>query len=278
MYTIRDQKAAGIFYNADRNSLEREIDMFFNGKEGPKEVDSMKTVAMILPHEKYHICGPVYAWGFSRIEKANYVIIGSNHFDVGSRFAIMKEGLWKTPFGEVAVSNRVAQKIMDKTRVVDYDVIPHENEHSVEVQIPFLQYRFGNGFSIVPIVIRNRFEDKDFCSYCKELGKAIADSVKTEKEKWVVIAASNLSVGTKAQVNKNDKKIIESLKNLSENKFFKAVHENKSYLSGYGAILTALSAAKELKAKKSKLLKYGNSMEVMQDPKSILGFASIIIQ
>lgn len=278
MYTVREPKAAGIFYNSDRNSLEREIDISFNGRDGPKEMSSLKTVGMIMPHEKYHLCGPVYAWGASRVAKSNYIIIGSNHFDVGSRFAIMKEGLWKTPLGEIVVSNRMAQKIVDKSKIVDYDVMPHENEHSVEVQLPFLQYRFGNDFKMVPIVIRNRFDDKDFVNYCKELGKAIGQAVKSEKEKWVVIGTTNLSAGPKSQVEKNDKAIIKSLRNLSENSFFKTVHDRSSYLSGYGAVLTTLAAAKEIGAKRSKLLKYGNSLEIVQDPKSVLGYASIIIQ
>ncbi len=278
MYAIREPKAAGLFYNADRDSLEREIEMSFKGKDGPKEIESESLVAIITPHDKYHLCGPVCAWSFAKTEKSNYIIIGANHFDIGSRFAVMKEGLWKTPLGEVAVGNRVAQKIIDKSKILDYDVISHDSEHSVEVQLPFLQYRFGSDFKIVPIVIRNRFEDRDFVKQCQELGRSIAHAIMTEKEKWTIIATTDLSRGSKAGVEKVDKILINSLKNLSERKFFDAVHKNSSYICGYGAVITALAAAKEMNAKRSRLLKYMSSMEILKDPKSVVGYASILVQ
>lgn len=278
MYAIREPRAAGLFYNSDKGSLEREIEMAFKSKDGPKEMEGEGAVAVITPHDKYHLCGPVSAWSFSRLEKANYVIIGANHFDLGSRFAIMKEGLWKTPLGEVAVSNRVAQKVIDKSKIVDYDVISHDSEHSVEVQLPFLQYRFGSDFKIVPIVIRNRFEDKDFMRQCQDLGKSIAQSIMAEKEKWVIVATTDLSRGSKSSVERVDKSLIDSMKRLNGRKFFDAVHKSASYVCGYGAVLTALAASKEMGAKGSRLLKYSSSMEVLKDPKSVVGYASILLK
>ena len=278
MYAIRNPKAAGLFYNSDRSSLEREIELSFNGRDGPKDFDTMKMIAMITPSDKYHLSGSVSAWSYAKIPKANYVIIGGNHFDAGSRFAIMKEGLWQTPLGEVTISTSVAQKIIDRSKIVDYDVMSHEHEHSVEVQLPFLQYRFGNNFKIVPIAIRNRFEDQDFVDNCKLLGKAIAQAVKSDKERWVIIAATNMTQGKKKDVMKKDKLIMDSIKNLSEKKFYDAVHKNNSQVYGYGAVITAMAAAKTLKGKKSRVLKHKTSIEVMNDPNSVTGYASIIIQ
>lgn len=277
MYTIRAPKAVGVFYNSDRNGLEREIEKSFSRRGGPGEPEEKKIVAAITPHDKYHLCGTVCAWTFSKMPRANYVILGANHLDIGSRFAIMKEGLWKTPLGEVVVSNRVAQKIIDKSGIVDYDVRSHENEHSIEVQLPFLQHRFGSDFKIVPIAIKNVFEDEDFVIQCKKVGKAVAQSLIGEDEKWVIIATTDMSHGTKKSVQKSDKKIMDSVKNLSEKRFFEEVHKNSSYVCGYGAVLTALSAAKNLKAKRSKVLKHATSEGATQDPKSVTGYSSIII-
>lgn len=278
MYAVRGPKAAGLFYSSSKDALESEIETYFQGKDGPKEMDSEDPVAVITPHDKYHLCGSVCAWAFAKTGKANYVIIGANHFDVGSRFAIMKDGLWKTPLGEVVVSNRVAQKIIDKSKVVDYDVTSHDSEHSIEVQLPFLQYRFGNDFKIVPIAIRNRFDDKDFVKQCQDLGKAVAQSIMGEKDRWVIIATTDFSRGKRADVERVDKILVNSLKNLSEKKFFDAVHKNKSYLCGYGAVLTAMAAAKEMKAKRGRLVKYASSMEVLREPKSVAGYASILVK
>lgn len=278
MYAIREPKAAGIFYNSDKSSLERDLEAAFKGKDGPGDTEDENPVAMITPHDKYSSCGHVSAWTYAKTGKTNYVIIGTNHLDVGARFAIMKEGLWKTPLGEVAVSNRIAQKIMDKSRVVEYDVMSHDGEHSVEVQLPFMQHMHGSGFKIVPIVIKNRFDDKDFMQQCVDLGKSIAQSLITEKERWVIIGTTDFSSGSKPKVEKTDKSLIDSMKNLNSKKFFDAVHENESYICGYGAVLATMSAAKELKAKKSRLLKYMTSTESVKGGKSTTGYASIIIK
>jgi hypothetical protein len=277
MYAIRQPKAAGVFYNSDRYSLERDIESFFTGKRGPKKMKESNIVGLITPHDKYHLCGTTCAWSFSRVEKANYVIIGTNHNGIGSNFSIMKEGLWKTPFGEIVIGNKVAEKILNKSKMIEYDVIPHEKEHSIEVQLPFLQYRFGNDFKIVPILVTNKFNDKDFINQCKNLGKAIAHSIMTEKEKWIIVATSDFSHGSKNKVSKLDKEIINSIKNLSENKFYETIQNNSSHICGYGTILTMLSAAKELKAERSKLLKYTSSIEVLKDPNLVTGYASILV-
>ena len=278
MYAIREPKAAGIFYNSDKTSLKRDLEAAFRGKEGPGEAESEEPVAMITPHDKYHLCGPVSAWTYAKAGKANYMIIGANHLDVGARFAIMKEGLWKTPLGEVAVSNRIAQKIMDKSSAVEYDVMSHDGEHSVEVQLPFMQQMHGSNFKIVPIVIKNRFDDKDFMQQCVDLGKSIAQALITEKERWVIIGTTDFSSGSKPKVEKTDKSLIVSMKTLNCKKFFDAVHKNESYICGYGAVLATMSAAKELKAKKGKLLKYMTSTESVRGGKATTGYASIMIK
>lgn len=277
MYAIRQPRAAGIFYNSDKHSLERDVKSFFTGKNGPKKMRESKIVGLITPHDKYHLCGTTCAWSFSRVEKANYIIIGTNHNSIGSNFSIMKEGLWKTPLGEIVIGNKVAEKILNKSKMIEYDVIPHESEYSIEVQLPFLQYRFGNDFKIVPILVTNKFSDKDFVNDCKSIGKAIAHSIMTEKEKWIIVATSDFSHGSKKKIEKSDKAIINSIKNLSENKFFDAVHKNSPHICGYGAILTALAATKELKAERSRLLKYTSSIEVLKDSNLGTGYASILI-
>ncbi|MBI4894122.1 MAG: AmmeMemoRadiSam system protein B [Candidatus Aenigmarchaeota archaeon] len=278
MFAIREPKAAGIFYNSDKKSLERDLDAAFGGKDGPGEAESEDPVAMITPHDKHHLCGSVSAWTYAKTGRTNYVIIGANHLDVGARFAIMKEGLWKTPLGEVAVSSRMAQKMIDKSKILEYDVMSHEGEHSVEVQLPFMQRMQGSEFKIVPIVIKNRFDDRDFMQQCVDLGKSIAQSLITEKERWVIIGTTDFTSGPRPKVEKADKSLIESMRTLNCKKFFDAVHSSESYICGYGAVLATMSAAKEMKAKKSRLLKYKASTESVKGGRATTGYASIMIR
>lgn len=278
MYAVRDPVAAGIFYNRERQALMSDLEKTFSSKEGPGDAEPENVTAVISPHNNYHLCGSVNAWSYSKVERANYVIIGPNHHDIGAEFSIMKEGLWKTPLGEIAVSNKLAEKILNRSNLIEYDVTAHKSEHSIETQLPFLQFKYGNDFKIIPVSVRNKFDDKEFVERCKLVGRTIAKSVAAEGEKWIIVGTTDFSRGSKSEVARTDKVLTGSLKNLSERSFFDAVHDNASYICGYGAVLTALSAAKELKAKRSKVVKYLESPEVVGDPKSFVGYASIIVR
>lgn len=277
MFGVRRPAAAGVFYNSEKNGLLREIELSFKHKTGPRGIKSRNPIAIVAPHDRYHLSGPVAAWSYSAVEQTNYIIIGSNHNNLGSEFSVMKEGLWKTPLGEIVVSSHMAQKIIDKSKIVEYDVVAHENEHSIEVQLPFLQYRFGNDFKFVPLAIMNSYANEDFMKRCILVGKAIANSIRNDKDRWTIIATSDLSHNSKDVSKKIDRDLINSMKNLSERKLFQRTVEHNAHICGLGALITAMSAAKEIGAKKSKLLKYSNSFAIIRDPNSVTGYASLII-
>lgn len=277
MFLIRDPVAAGIYYNADKNQLLKEVEGAFAHRDGPKTIKQKSVRAVISPHDKLHLSGHVSAWSYSRIGKSNYIIIGPNHEGLGATFAVMKEGLWKTPLGEVVVDTQNAKRLLEKSNVLGVDVTAHKTEHSIEMQLPFLQYMFGNDFKIIPISITNKFGDKNFVSSCKDIGRAIASLVKSEKENWTIVATTDFTRAEKKFVEKNDQKIIGSIKSLSEKKFSDTVNKNKSFICGYGAVIVAMSAAKALGAKKGELLKYATSYNVVPDTNEVAGYASIII-
>ncbi len=277
MLVIREPIAAGVFYNLDKNLLTKEIEASFKHKLGPKKIKTEKFRASIVPHDKIHLSGPVAAWVFSKMEKANYIIIGPNHNQIGSKFAVMREGIWKTPFGEVIVDPKIAQNTIDKTKLIEYDVMAHKEEHAIETQLPFLQYKFGNDFRIVPIAIANSFSDMDFVDACALIGKNIAQIIKASKEPWRIIGTTDLSNGTKENVERNDKILLKSFASMKPEKIFDATASINSRFCGYGATIATIAAAKELGAKKTKLLKYSTSFEVLEDPMAVSGYASLII-
>jgi AmmeMemoRadiSam system protein B len=218
----------------------------------------------------------VAAWVYSRIEKSNYIILGPNHSGMGSQFALMKRGLWKTPLGEVAIHEEIAEKILKECKVVEHDVIAHQYEHSIEVQLPFLQYRYGNDFKFVPIVILNEFADDLLLENCRLVGKAIANVVK--KEKLIILASSDFSHYVPQKTAKKvDLSLIEEIKRLDEKKFFEKIMEKNASVCGFGGIASAIVAAKELGAKKAELLKYATSGDVTGEMDSVVGYASVII-
>jgi AmmeMemoRadiSam system protein B len=278
MITIRAPVAAGTFYNLNPEMLKKQIESCFKHKLGPKGTKIKKIIAAVVPHAGYMYSGPIAAWVYSRIEKANYIILGPNHTGSGAKFATYKKELWKTPLGEVAIDESMVDKLMKECKILEYDVIPHMYEHSIEVQLPFLQYRFGNDFKFVPISIMNEFADETLLESCSIIGKGIAKVLKKEKEKWIVIATSDFSHYINHKLAKEiDLSLIRTIKKMNEKIFFEKITERNASVCGFGPIAVAMIAAKELGAKKADLLKYATSGDMTEEFESVVGYASIII-
>ena len=278
MFILRPPAVAGTFYNLDPEMLKKQINSCFKHKLGPKTMKKEKVLSAIVPHAGYVYSGPVAAWVYSRIEKANYVIIGPNHTGVGEKFALMKNGLWKTPLGEVAISEQMAEKIKKECKILEYDVLAHQYEHSIEVQLPFLQFRFGSDFKFVPISILNEFADETLLESCKLIGKGIANAIKSEKDRWIVLASSDFSHYVPHQTAKRiDKDLIKSIIRLNSKEFFEKINEKDASVCGFGPIAIAIEVAKNLGAKRGKLLKYATSGDITEEYGAVVGYAAIIL-
>lgn len=278
MMIIRPPIVAGSFYELGKDVLKKQIEGCFKHKLGPKGTKTQKILAAVVPHAGYDYSGPVAAWVYSVLEPANYIILGPNHAGIGSDFAISKKGLWKTPLGDVAIDQDVAEKLSESCKLIEYDILAHEREHSIEVQLPFLQYKFGSDFKFVPICIRNEFADQMFLDSCKVVGKVIANLIKKRKEKWVVLASSDFSHYIPQEIaRETDRSLIKSIEKLNENEFYSKLSLKNATVCGYGPIIVGMVAAKELGAKKGKLLKYATSGDITEEFNSVVGYASIIL-
>jgi len=278
MFYVRAPVAAGMFYDLETERLKKQIDGCINHPLGPRKLAEQEIIAAVAPHAGYMYSGAVQAWTYSRMKKANYVIIGPNHSGFGSQFAIMKKGLWKTPLGSIAVDEDFANKITDACELVKQDVVPHQAEHSIEVQIPFLQHRFGNDFKFVPICILNDFPDDTFLKSCRVVGETLAKVIKGSREKWILIASSDFShYIPQEQAMKIDKKLIDAITKLDEKLLFSRVQQLRASICGYGPIAIVIAAAKKLGAKKGKLLKYATSGDTTGDMEAVVGYASIVM-
>jgi len=278
MFIIRPPAVAGTFYNLNPELLGKQIDRCFKHKLGPKTIEKQEFIAAVVPHAGYEFSGPVATWVYSRMEKGNYIIIGPNHHGIGAKFSIMKNGLWKTPLGEIAIKEDVAEKILQKCKLIEQDVLAHESEHSIEVQLPFLQHRFGSEFKFIPISIMNEFADETLLEACKLIGKGIGEVLKKEKEKWTILASSDFShYIPQKEAKKIDKYVIKAILKLDEKDFFARINEKAATICGFGPIAIAMTAAKELGAKKGELLKYATSGDITQDVGAVVGYASILM-
>ena len=274
---IRPPAVAGMFYNLNPEMLRKQIKSCFEHKLGPKKIKEEELISAIVPHAGYVYSGPVAAWSYSRMKKANYIILGPNHTGIGSKFGVMKEGIWKTPLGSAKIEERVAKDLIDNCPLLEYDVLAHESEHSIEVQLPFLQYRFEDNFKFIPICVLNEFPSFDFLEECKIVAETIANVIKKQKEKWIIIASSDFSHYIPYESAYSiDNYVIDAILRLDEKDFFSRLQEKNASVCGFGPIAIAMIAAKELGAKKGKLLKYATSGDVTFDKGAVVGYCSAI--
>ncbi|MGB6680737.1 MAG: AmmeMemoRadiSam system protein B, partial [Candidatus Bathyarchaeia archaeon] len=201
----------------------------------------------------------------------NIVIIGPNHTGMGSAISLMNRGTWSTPLGEIQINTDLADSIIENSTIVDTEEEAHIYEHSIEVQLPFLQYLYGNNFSFVPICMM--MQDLETS---RELGEAIhkaSNGIST-----IIIASTDMthyephSVATEKDMN-----AIRAIENLDENKLDEFVHSNSISMCGIGPVISSIVYSKKVGAIKAKLLSYKTSGDISGDLSSVVGYAAISV-
>ncbi len=285
MLPIRSPIIAGKFYEIEPEKLKKQLDACFRRaskeKKKGRKVKKKKIVGAVVPHAGYEYSGWIAAKFYSRIDKdwpMNYIILGPSHYTFGSKYASMKKGLWKTPLGGVVVHEGMTDSISNECEFLENDFIVHQNEHSIEAQLPFLQYKLGDGIKIVPIAISNETPSDILLDGCRKLGESIAKSIKESDEEWFIIASTDLShYIPEHEAEKIDSSVLDAIKKMDEKRFFDRIRKKNASVCGFGAVATAIVAAKELGSKKGKLLKYGTSADTTENKNSVVGYASMLI-
>jgi len=276
---IRRPCQAGTFYAGSKEALKAQIEKCFTHSLGPgtipKPLDKglQQIVGIISPHAGYMYSGPVAAHGYYNVAlegKPDVVVIfGPNHTGHGSGLAIMHEGVWRTPLGDVEIDSQIANEILRESNIIDVDDGAHLYEHSIEVQLPFLQYLFNAKFKFVPIC----FLMQDLTS-SREVGHAVARVLKNRNA--LVIASTDMThYEPHERAKRNDMMAIEAVKKMDEGQFYSIIEEHGISACGYGPVAALITAAKELGAKKAELLSYQTSGDVTGDYSAVVGYASI---
>ncbi|MCS4541856.1 MAG: AmmeMemoRadiSam system protein B [Euryarchaeota archaeon] len=278
---IRRPAVSGQFYWSDPKDLLEQISDCYKHILGPRNLPETKAgprkiVGAVAPHAGYMYSGPVAAHTYNELAADGIpdtvVIIGPNHTGVGSGVAIMVEGAWQTPLGTVEIDSDLAKQIIKKSETIDSDETAHYSEHSIEVQLPFLQHIYNEKFKFIPICMM--MQDLDTA---REVGKAIAVAA---KDKNVVILASTDFTHYESQKIALDKdlKAIDAIINLNETKLVERVIGLNISMCGYGPVAAMIVAAKNLQAKEGKLLKYATSGDITNDYSHVVGYGSIAIR
>ena len=273
---IRTPAVAGMFYPGKKNELKQSIkDSFLHkfgpGKMPPSEIKK-KIYGVICPHAGYMYSGPIACQSFYAISSdlpELFIIIGPNHWGIGSNVATMKDSKWQTPLGEVEIDSETAEEISKFAHVIEIDSFSHSREHSLEVQVPILQEMSSN-FKIVPIALINQNKEVAF-----QVGEAMAKIAK--KKKIMIVGSSDFTHYEPNEfAHEQDTALIEPILKLDVDRFYEVLQERNVSACGYGAIASTMVACKEMGATKGELLKYATSGDVTGDTSSVVGYGSII--
>ncbi|MES0328807.1 MAG: AmmeMemoRadiSam system protein B [Dehalococcoidales bacterium] len=266
---IRQPAVAGQFYPGTAEELRATIDGLVD-----KEVVKEEVIGLVSPHAGYIYSGPVAGATISRIKfRDTFIVIGPNHTGMGKPFSIMTEGAWQTPLGEVAIDSELARQIRDDSSHLEEDTAAHQNEHSVEVQIPFLQY-FKPDVKIVPIVLASASAD-----VLKEIGREIAGAVSRLKRPVVILASSDMThYEPQAAAAEKDRQAIGAILDMDEDKLLERVAGLGISMCGYVPVVAMMAAARELGAGTAELVKYQTSGDISGDYGRVVGYAGIILK
>ena len=268
-----------MFYAGTHQALKAQIEECFTHKLGPGKLPKVadkglqSVVGLVCPHAGYMYSGPVAAHAYYHLAMDGkpevVVIFGPNHYGLGSALAIMKEGVWRTPLGDVEIDAPTANKILHESRIIDVDDSAHAPEHSIEVQLPFLQYLYGSAFRFVPIC----FLMQDLES-SREVGRAVAKAL-AGKNALVIASTDMTHYEPQQRAERKDKMAINAILKLDEEQFHSTIESQYISACGYGPVMATMTAAKALGAERAQLLCYKTSGDVTGDFSSVVGYASI---
>ncbi|HJH32802.1 MAG TPA: MEMO1 family protein [Methanosarcinaceae archaeon] len=265
---MRQPTVAGQFYSLNPKSLKKEVNKCFSGID----ISQRDVIGAIVPHAGYAYSGSVAAHVYAVLPKADtYIILGPNHTGMGSLVSV-SQNTWSTPLGEIETDIELAKSLAGS--IVDLDELAHNYEHSIEVQLPFLQYRFGNDFKILAICMGLQDEETAI-----EVGNEIARAVSESGKKVVIIASSDFTHYQPADIAHDvDHNLIEAILNMDVPQFYRRRAEKNVSACGYGPIAAMLTATNVLGTKKKSLLKYATSGDVTGDMSAVVGYAAIIVE
>ena len=270
---MRRPAVAGQFYAGDKAGLTREVEECFKGPLGPQLLPTPKKgprniVGGVAPHAGFMFSGGVASHLYAEIASdgipKTFVILGPNHTGRGSSIALSTED-FETPLGVAKVDQELAQAL--RKDLIDVDDQPHHSEHSIEVQLPFIQY-LSQDFMFVPICMT--FQDYDAAV---SVGETIRDGIKDRDA--VIVASTDFSHYVSAATAKaKDAMALKAIEEMDPKGLYRVVMDENISMCGYGPVMAMLTACRGGKAR---ILKYATSGDV-RPMRDVVGYASVVVE
>ncbi|MDD3846697.1 MAG: AmmeMemoRadiSam system protein B [Syntrophorhabdaceae bacterium] len=272
MTTVRESSVNGMFYPDDPVLLKKDIGAYLKGAD--LEPFSGRVHAIISPHAGYVYSGQVAAYAYkavSALEFDRVIVVAPSHRAYFEGVAVWEKGSFRTPLGDIEVDARTAEELLETSAIFNVNRDVHRGEHSLEVQLPFLQYVFKDVL-LLPLLMGAGTEE-----LYEAAATALERVISARPGRSLIVASTDLShyYPYEAAV-KIDSVTVEHLKNFDVPSMIRDVRSEKAQACGAGPMITAMMAAKKLGAQGSRVLKYANSGDVSGDRSGVVGYVSAI--
>jgi MEMO1 family protein len=266
---IRPPAVAGRFYSSDPKELARDVDQYAGGSG-----EKTSALGCVVPHAGYIYSGHVAGAVYSSLEiPRRCILLGPRHFPRGESMAILSEGSWQTPLGDAQIDSVLARELAYACPRLREDAVAHESEHSLEVQLPFLQ-RLVPDFRFVPVVLGT-----DRYPVLEELGRAVAHVAAAQSEPVLVIASSDMNhYESDAITRVKDQRAIARILALDPRGLYDTVRTEGITMCGYAATVAMLVAVLKRGATRARLIRYATSGDVNGEYDRVVGYAGIAIE
>jgi AmmeMemoRadiSam system protein B len=272
---IRKPAVAGSFYPADSDKLHKSVSSYLaDAGKISDEFNNHRLLGIISPHAGYIYSGSVAAYGYNYLAKEDfqsYIVLAPSHRVRFKGASIMPKGVYKTPLGDAEIDYDLSERL-EKRDYFGLIKEAHDMEHSLEVQLPFLQIIKPDA-KIVPIVIGTTDID-----ICRIIGETIAEEINSTNKEYGIIISTDLShYHTYNEAVKIDTGFINALESFEEKNIKENLSSGKGEACGEGAVLAGISLSKKIGAKKLKVIKYANSGDTAGPKDQVVGYLSALI-
>ncbi|AKG38019.1 MAG: AmmeMemoRadiSam system protein B [Infirmifilum sp.] len=272
---------SGYFYPKDPEELKEAIRQSFLHHLGPQRLPSKPSgfsgniIGVISPHAGYVYSGHVAAHSYLALAEGGapdvIVVIGPNHHALGAPVAFDENEYWLTPLGEIALDMELMKELTSIEPLFRFDLAAHMYEHSIEVQIPFLQFVFGNEFKLVPISMMLQTPEA-----ARRIANAIVKVKRDHGLRLYLVASSDMSHYVDSKVaSKKDALAIEKIKTLDSEGLYSVIIEEDISMCGYGPVMTLMETAKLTGHRRVDVLKYADSGDITGDKSEVVAYLSV---
>lgn len=265
---FRSPAVAGRFYPAEREQLHSEVSAYLRRGE------AARAIGIVSPHAGYVFSGGIAGETFSKVEVPDTVVVlGPNHYGVGAPLALWQGEGWETPLGKISIDQLRGERLLELCHELEVDCQAHRQEHSLEVQVPFIQ-TINPAASLVAIAV-----GMTPLSSLKHLGEALAVLVNEAGGQILVVASSDMTHFESAEsAAQKDRLALEHVTSLDPEGLFRTVRDQHISMCGVLPVVAMLYAARQLGSDQATLVRYGTSAQATGDYEDVVGYAGVVVR